>query len=95
MSTIEFIELREKIDHLIEETKLWIKKKSIHESSKRLENSNALFVNLKRISRGNIQDRVLLNRTYELEHLAEQIDEILIRGSGDRVCSHHASSLLC
>ena len=43
MSTIEFIELRERIDHLIEETKLWVKKKSIHESSKRLESSNTLW----------------------------------------------------
>jgi hypothetical protein len=77
MSTNEFIELRENIDHLIEETKLWIKKKSIHESSKRLESSNELLANLKRLSRGGIQDRVVLNRAYELEHLAKQIDEIL------------------
>jgi hypothetical protein len=77
MSTNEFIELRENIDRLIEETKLWIKKKSIHESYKRLESSNALLANLKRLSRGDIQDRVVLNRTYELEYLAKQIDEIL------------------
>lgn len=77
MSTNEFIELREKIDNLIEETKLWVKKRSIHESYKRLESSNELLIKLKNIAGGDIQERVVLNRTYELERLAKQVDEIL------------------
>ena len=77
MAINEIIELRERIDRLIEEIKSWIKKKSIAESFKRLEKCNEILTELKNLCKSDIQRRILLNRTYELEHLAKQIDETL------------------
>jgi hypothetical protein len=77
MSINEFIELRENIEHLIEETKGWINKKSTLESYKRIEECNALLTRLNTMADGDIQSRIVLNRRYQLEHLAKQIDEIL------------------
>lgn len=72
-----FKELRENIDSLINEVKLWIKKKSISESMQRLEKANQQLIKLKQLSDGEIQNRVVSNRTLELESLARRVDEIL------------------
>lgn len=77
MPVNEFIELREGVDNLIEEIRSWIKKKSIAESFKRLEKCNEILPRLKNLSQGKIQNRIVLNRIYELEFLAKRIDEIL------------------
>jgi hypothetical protein len=77
MSITEFIALREHIEHLIEETKGWIDKKSILESYKRIEECNALLTKLNAMANGDTQSRVVLNRRYQLESLEKQIDEIL------------------
>lgn len=73
----DFRGLREQIDSLIGETKSWIKKKSIHESMQRLEKANAHLVMLKQYADGEIQNRVVSNRAFELESLARKVDEIL------------------
>ena len=73
----DFKEIRENIDFLIEEIKSWIKKKSISESMQRIEKANEQLIRLKQLSNGEIQHRVVLNRTFELESLARRVDEIL------------------
>jgi hypothetical protein len=73
----DFRELRENIDSLIDEIKSWIKKKSISESMQRIEKANEQLIRLKQLSDGEIQNRVVLNRTFELESLARKVDEIL------------------
>ena len=73
----DFKELRESIDSLIGEIKSWIKKKSIHESMQRLEKANEQLVKLKQLADGEIQNRIVSNRTFELESLARKVDEIL------------------
>lgn len=73
----DFKEIRENIDFLIEEIKSWIKKKSISESMQRIEKANEQLIRLKQLSDGEIQHRVVLNRTFELESLARKVDEIL------------------
>jgi hypothetical protein len=77
MPANEFIELRERFDNLIVEINSWIKKKSIAESSKRLEKCKEILPNLRSLSKGDFQNGIVLDRTYQLEHLAKQIDEIL------------------
>ena len=77
MSITEFIALREHIEHLIEETKGLIDKKSILESCKRIEECNALLTKLNAMANGDTQARIVLNRRYQLESLEKQIDEIL------------------
>ncbi len=72
-----FKELRENIDSLIDEIKTWIKKKSIFESMQRIEKANESLAKLKQMSQGDIQNRVVLNRIFELESLAKKVDEIL------------------
>jgi hypothetical protein len=72
-----FKELRERIDSLIEETKFWIKKKSIHESMLRLEKANEHLTTLRQLADGEFQNKVVANRTFDLESLARKIDEIL------------------
>jgi len=84
MPAKEFIELREGIDNLVEEIRSWIKKKSIAESFKRLEKCNEILPKLKNLSQGDIQNRIVLNRIYELEYLAKKIDEILSKREGGK-----------
>lgn len=73
----DFKKLREDIDDLIEDIKVWIKKKSISESMQRIEKANDILKKLKQLADGEIQSRVVLNRTFQLESLAKKIDEIL------------------
>lgn len=73
----DFRELRENIDCLMDEARIWIKKKSISESMQRIETANNILKKLKQLADGEIQSRVVLNRTFELESLAKKIDEIL------------------
>jgi hypothetical protein len=73
----DFKELREDIDLLIGEIKWMIKKKSIHDSMLRLEEANEILIKLKQLADGEIQNRVVYNRTFELETSARKIDEIL------------------
>jgi hypothetical protein len=74
---MDFRELREKIENLIEEIRIWIDKKSILESSKRLEEAQDLLVRLREVAENDIQERSVLRLTDKLELLAEEIDEIL------------------
>ncbi len=73
----DFRELRENIDSLIGEIKSWIGKKSIAESMRRIEKANEYLIKLKQLSQGEIQNRVVANRSFELESLARKVDEIL------------------
>lgn len=73
----DFKELRESIDSLIGEIKSWINKKSIHKSMQRLEKANEQLVKLRKLADGEIQNRIVSNRTFELESLARKVDEIL------------------
>jgi len=73
----DFKGLREKIDSLIGEAKSWIERKSIHQSMERLEKANEQLVRLKQLADGEIQNRVVSNRTFELESLARKVDEVL------------------
>ncbi|MBE7445711.1 MAG: hypothetical protein HS132_10865 [Planctomycetia bacterium] len=74
---IDYKELRENIDSLIDEIKSFIKQKSILESTKRIEKANKLLTQLKEMSEGEIQNRIVLKRIYQLESLAKNVDEIL------------------
>jgi hypothetical protein len=74
---MRFKELRERIEGLIKETKGWIEKKSILESSKRIEEAQNLLTNLRDIIGSDVQKRAVFRLTIELEILAKQIDEIL------------------
>jgi hypothetical protein len=81
----DFGELRENIDSLIRETRLWIRKKSIVESMKRIEEANEKLTELRQRSFGEIQARVVLNRMSDLESLANSVDGILsIREAGKK-----------
>lgn len=73
----DFKELRENIDSLIDESKSWIKKKSISESMRRIDKANEHLIKLKQLAQGEIQNRVVVNRSFELEILARKVDEIL------------------
>jgi hypothetical protein len=73
----DFKKLRESIDSVIEDIKTWIKKKSISESIQRIEKADDILKKLKQLVDGDIQNRVVLNRTFELESLARKIDDIL------------------
>ncbi len=73
----DFGELRENIDSLVDEIKPWIRKKSILESMHRLEKANDLLIKLKQLASSDIQDRIVSNRTFTLESLARQVDDIL------------------
>jgi hypothetical protein len=77
MSINEFIELRENIEYIIEEIKEWVHKKSILESYKRIEECYSLLTKLNALAIGDVQSRIVLNRKYQLEYLAKQIDAIL------------------
>ncbi len=73
----DFKGLREKIDSLIGEAKSWIERKSIHQSMQQLEKANEQLVRLKQLADGEIQNRVVSKRIFELESLARKVDEIL------------------
>lgn len=73
----DFKELRENIDSLIDESKSWINKKSISESMRRIDKANEHLIKLKQLAQGEIQNRVVVNRSFELEVLARKVDEIL------------------
>jgi len=73
----DFKEIRENIDFLVEEIKSWIKKKSISESMQRLEKASEHLIKLKQLAVGDIQNRVVSNRTSMLEFLAKRVDDIL------------------
>jgi hypothetical protein len=47
MSIAEFIKLRKEIEALIVETKIWVKQKSINESSVRIDELRRLLLDLK------------------------------------------------
>lgn len=74
---MDFRDLRENIENIIEETKIWIEKKSIFESLKRIEEAQNLLVKLREQAENDIQERAVLRLTNKLEYLAEEIDEIL------------------
>jgi len=63
---MDFRELREKIENLIEEIRIWIDKKSILESSKRLEEAQDLLVRLREVAENDIQERSVLRLTDKL-----------------------------
>lgn len=73
----DFRELRENIDSLIGEIKSWIGEKSISESMRRIEKANEYLIKLKQLANGDIQNRIVSNRAFELESLARKVDEIL------------------
>lgn len=73
----DFRELRENIDSLIDEIKSWIGKKSISESMRRIEKANEYLIKLRQLADGDIQNRIVSNRAFELEFLARKVDEIL------------------
>jgi hypothetical protein len=74
---MDFRELREKIENIIEETKALIDKKSIFESSKSIEEAQNLILKLKEKAENDVQDRAVLRLASQLEYLAEEIDDIL------------------
>lgn len=74
---MDFKDLREKIEGIIEEIKKWIDKKSILESSKRLEKAQSLLIKLREMVENDIQERSVTRLTNDLEYLSEKIDEIL------------------
>ena len=77
MSVTEFIQVRESIEALIVNIQGWIKKKSIGESSKKLDESTELLTKLRQMAENEIQNRAVLRLTSELEYLATKIDDIL------------------
>lgn len=64
-----FVELREKIDALVEESKYWITKKSISESMNRIDKINELLARMRPLAISDIQKRVVNNRFNEIENL--------------------------
>lgn len=72
-----FRDLRQEIDCLIKEAKDWVKRKSIFESNKRVEEAESLLVNLRQMMKGEVQKRSVFNLTVELENLAKTVDDIL------------------
>lgn len=73
----EFRNIREAFDDLTNEARSWIKKKSISKSMQCVEKAELLLSKLREMSSGDIRQRIILNRAYELESLARQIDGIL------------------
>ena len=73
----DFKDMREEIDNLLTEARSWVKKKSISKSMERIEKAEGLLSQLGKMSTGDIQERIVNNRQYELESLARQIDGIL------------------
>jgi hypothetical protein len=73
----EFKKLRESIDSVIEDIKKCINRRSISESMQHIEKANDILKKLKQLAESDIQSRVVLNRTFELESLAKKIDDIL------------------
>ncbi len=71
-----FIEIRETIDKLIDETKSWIRKKSISDSMEKLGQARDLFNKLKSIATSE-QKSIISKRATQLEALATDIDNIL------------------
>ena len=73
----DFGELREKIESIITKTEVMMKKKSLHESSKCLEEALALLSRLRDTAENDVQERAVKRLTEELEFVAQKIDEIL------------------
>ncbi len=71
--------MREKIESLIEEAHDWINnKKSVFESSKRIQEAQSLMVELKKLAEEDgVQHRCISRLTDEIEYTAEKIDGIL------------------
>jgi hypothetical protein len=77
MTVQKFIKLREKIEDLNRQTEKWIAEKSIYESSKIIEASQKLLIDLKRIADNEIQKKSTLRLENEIEWLGNKVDEIL------------------
>lgn len=73
---MEFKDLREKIDNLIEEIKKWIQEKSTFESSKRIEEAQNFLTELRKMAENEVQQKSIVRLTNELECLAQEIVEI-------------------
>jgi hypothetical protein len=74
---MDFRDLREKTEGLIEEIKVWIDKKSISESSKKVKEVQDFILKLREKAENDVQGRAVLRLASQLEYLAEEIDEIL------------------
>lgn len=79
MEFIEFRQKREKIEALIEEMKDSIKKRSIIEATKRLEQSNQLLNELRIMVQNEIQRRAVSRLSGDIEYLATKVDDILTK----------------
>ncbi|MCF7894441.1 MAG: hypothetical protein K9H48_21715 [Melioribacteraceae bacterium] len=74
---MEFRDLREKAERIIEGTKEWVKKKNLLDSSKKLEEVEDLVKDLNKIATNDVQVKAVSRLRDQLEYLAEDIDEIL------------------
>ncbi|MCK5492137.1 MAG: hypothetical protein KAJ14_03395 [Candidatus Omnitrophica bacterium] len=74
---MDFGDMREKIEKLIEEAQKWVGEKSLLESSSRMEEAQNLLSKLKQIAENDVQERAVERLTNELEYLGIKIDEIL------------------
>lgn len=74
---MDFKDLREEIEFLIEEANKWVEKKSISESSEKHSKAQNLLIKLRAMAENDIQERSVLRLATELEYLGEKIDDIL------------------
>jgi hypothetical protein len=74
---MEFGDIREKIDNLIDEGKVCVKKKSILESRKRLEKAEEFFKLLKEKTQGDFQQKIITRMRHDLDILSNDIDDLL------------------
>jgi len=83
--SMDFKELRERIEGLIEEAKKWIKAKSILKSSDCIEEAQKLLKKLKEMVENDVQERSVTRLTEEIEWLAENIDEVLTKREAGKI----------
>lgn len=80
----DFLKTREQIDVLIEQTRLWIKKKSISNSVDCLESASQKLQILRSLAVSDIQNKIVFNRAIALDSLERQVDEILTKREADK-----------
>ena len=91
MSVNEFRALREHIESLQSEMDTLIRKRSIIDSSKRLEESDELLTQLRSMAANDVQNRSVSRLTYDLEYLATKIDRLISkRESGKKQDGNHS-----
>jgi hypothetical protein len=81
----EFRRIREKIDTIIDETKLLVLNETITDSTPGIENANKLLLELEKRASGDIQARIVAKRVLALQVLAKSINAVLVKKARKKV----------